>query len=64
MSSKGLARHHGGRGPGQGRGEVVGCSCVGGEEEGAMSRAAGRRGVWIGGPCTVPKRVAIEGGAT
>ena len=26
--------HHGGRGPGQGGGEAVGCSCIGGEEEG------------------------------
>ena len=33
-------------------------------EEGAMSIAAGRRGVWIIGPCTVPKRVATEWGAT
>ena len=35
MSSKGLARHHGGElGPGQGGGEAVGCSCIGGEDEG------------------------------
>ena len=32
VGSKGLARHHGGQGPGKGGGEGVGCSRIGGEE--------------------------------